>query len=71
MSAERLHAALIQLTGLRQWGVSSLLGAIGSLAFAPFHLVFVLVPSLTGLLWLVTSASSRWTAFAIGWWFGV
>ena len=71
MLAERLHAALIQLSGLRQWGVSSLLGAIGSLAFAPFHLVFVLVPALTGLLWLVTSASSRWTAFAIGWWFGV
>ena len=71
MWAERLHAALVQLSGVRQWGVSALLGAIGSLAFAPFHLVFALVPALTGLLWFVTSVSSRRTAFAIGWWFGV
>ena len=71
MWTERLHAALVQLSGVRQWGVSALLGAIGSLAFAPFHLVFALVPALTGLLWFVTSVSSRRAAFAIGWWFGV
>ncbi|SVC06022.1 uncharacterized protein METZ01_LOCUS258876, partial [marine metagenome] len=68
---QRLHVALVQFSEQRRRVVSFLLGAVGSLAFAPCYVFPVLVPALTGLLWLVTSASCRRTAFAVGWWFGL
>ena len=70
MSGDRFHAVLIGLSGWKLWAVAGLLGAIGSLAFAPTYMVPVLVPALTGLLLFCTSAASLRAAFLIGWWFG-
>ena len=68
---QRLYAALAQSSEQRRRAISFLLGAVGSLAFAPCYVFPILVPALTGLLWLVTSASCRGAAFAVGWWFGL
>ena len=68
---ERLYVALVRFPGPWRRAISFLLGAVGSLAFAPYYLFPVLVLSLTGLLWLVASASNWRAAFAVGWWFGL
>ena len=35
------------------------------------HLLPLLVPALTGLVWLIDAAPNRRAAFAAGWWFGI
>ena len=47
------------------------LGAIGALALPPFHLVFMLLPAITGLIWILDQTDDRRCAFGIGWSFGL
>lgn len=47
-----------------------LLGAIGSLAFAPFHFTFLLIPSFCGLLYLLRYVKNPKEAFILGLSFG-
>lgn len=58
------------LTGWRRYGLAFLLGAVATLALPPvylFPLLFLVFPS---LVWMLSGASSKRAAFAIGWWFG-
>lgn len=75
MTAVAGAAAALQsrLTGLRGWrrALAALaLGALLALALPPFHLVPLAAVALTGLVWLVGSASGPRGAFALGWLFG-
>ncbi len=45
-------------------------GALSAAAFPPLHQVYVFVPALAVLLWLVDGAASRRAAFGWGWLFG-
>ena len=47
------------------------LGAIGALALPPFHLVFMLLPAITGLIWILDQTDDRRRAFRVGWTFGL
>ncbi len=47
------------------------LGAIGALALPPFHLVFMLLPAITGLIWILDQTDDRRRAFRVGWMFGL
>ncbi|MGH6954099.1 MAG: apolipoprotein N-acyltransferase [Alphaproteobacteria bacterium] len=72
--AAALGRKVVELRGWRRLVLASALGALAVLAFAPFHIVIVLVPSFTGLVWLIDGARARprplRAAFAVGWWFG-
>ncbi len=46
-------------------------GGIGALALPPFHLIFVLLPAVTGLVWAVYRSIGIKDAFGTGWWFGL
>lgn len=50
------HEALARMTGWRAHGVAALLGAIGALAFAPFHITPILILSFCGLVWMMDGA---------------
>lgn len=65
-----LYLRVIANKGWRHWALAFLLGVLGAGAMAPLHLVFLLAPAFSGLLWLVFSRATRWQAFASGWWFG-
>lgn len=60
--------------GWRRWALAFLLGVLGAGAMAPLHGVFLLIPAMSGLLWLVfsrpMSRSGVRSAFGAGWWFG-
>lgn len=47
------------------------LGICAAGALPPYHLVFMLVPALGGLVWLIAVAARPRDAFVVGWWFGV
>ena len=47
------------------------LGVISSLAFAPYHLVFLLVPAFSFLIWFLDIQTNRISVFAPIWWFGL
>ena len=66
----RLFQWLIELSHKKQLFFSLVLGGVSALAFAPVSGVAVLVPALSGLLWIVHSAASPRRAFALGWAFG-
>jgi len=66
----RLYLRIIALNGWRRWALAFLLGVLGAGAMAPLHGVFLLLPAMTGLLWLVFSRASARSAFGVGWWFG-
>ena len=69
-----LQEAFARLKGWRAHGVAALLGAMGALAFAPFHFSVILVFSFTGLIWMIDGArgNPKWSkaVFARGWAFG-
>ena len=67
----RVKHLTTELSGWRRWGVATSLGAIAAAALPPVHAVVLLVPTLTGLLWLIESGRGIRSAFAAGWWFGV
>ncbi|MBL6931508.1 MAG: apolipoprotein N-acyltransferase [Rhodospirillales bacterium] len=57
--------------GWRRLALAFLFGILGTGAMPPLHGVFLLVPALSGLLWLIFSGPSSRNAFACGWWFGM
>lgn len=67
----KLYCKVIALGGWQCWLLAFLLGILGAGAMAPLHGVFLLFPALSGLLWLLFSASSARAAFGVGWWFGL
>lgn len=70
---ERLRAWQAWVAGLTGWrraALAFLLGVLATLALPPFHLVFLLIPSLTGLFWLIDDAATRRRVLLDGWWWG-
>ena len=65
-----MYTQLKSLEGWRRWLLSLFLGCIGAGCMAPFYAVFLLIPVMTGLLWLVYSCQNIRSAFVIGWFFG-
>jgi len=55
----------------RRLALAALCGVFAGGAMAPYHLVFLLVPGFSGLLWLIDSSDRKRAAFSIGWAFGV
>lgn len=68
--ADRLARACEELSGWRRLIVAVLLGASAALALPPLHIVILLWPAFTGLLWLLNGARRMAAALAIGWAFG-
>ena len=66
----RLGARLAGLSGWRRYGAAALCGALGSAALPPLHLVPLLIPAFTGLLWLLDGAARRRQVVLLGWSFG-
>ncbi len=66
----RLAAALAGLSGWRRHGAAALCGALASAALPPLHLLPLLIPAFTGLLWLMDGSSRRRDAALLGWSFG-
>ncbi|MEQ9560074.1 MAG: apolipoprotein N-acyltransferase [Rhodospirillales bacterium] len=66
----RLHDGAAGLTGWRRRGLAAALGVLAAGALPPLHLVFLLLPAFTGLIWLVASRLRLRGALADGWWFG-
>lgn len=58
-------------SGLRRTALVFLLGVLATGAMPPLHGVFLLIPALTGFLWLLFSLNTRRSAFFLGWWFGL
>lgn len=69
--AARLRAWAVGQGGWRRRGLLVGLGLLATAALPPWHLIFLLIPALTGLLWLTLAAPTARRAFAVGWWFGV
>lgn len=69
-----LHEAFARLSGWSAASAAFLLGALSSVAFAPFHFSAVLIVSFTGLVWMIDGARAqrRWgrAVFLRGWAFG-
>ena len=40
---------------------------MGALALPPFHLVFMLLPAISGLIWILVQTDDRRRAFVVGW----
>jgi len=64
----RMASRLAGLTGWRRFGVLMLLGALATLSLPPLGWLVVLLPSLSGLVWVLEGAATRRSAFAVGWW---
>ncbi|NKB55341.1 MAG: apolipoprotein N-acyltransferase [Alphaproteobacteria bacterium] len=66
----RFATRIAALSGWRRYGLAFALGATVTLTLPPLYLFplnFLIFPL---LIWLVSGATRRRTAFAIGWWFG-
>jgi apolipoprotein N-acyltransferase len=61
---------LAGLRGWRRYGAAAVCGALASAALPPLHLVPLLIPAFTGLLWLLDGAVRRREAALLGWSFG-
>ncbi len=58
------------LQGWRKRGLSLGLGLLSAAALPPVYLIPVLLPAITGLIWLIVAQSTKKRAFFVGWWFG-
>lgn len=67
---ERLRVRVQSLGRVPARAVAFVLGVLAVFAMAPLHQIYVLIPALSGLLWLADAQPTRWRAFAVGWWFG-
>ncbi len=66
----RLGISVAGLTGWRRGAVAAGLGILAAGALPPLHLVVLLVPAFSGLVWLMDGCA-RWRAgLAVGGWFG-
>lgn len=57
------------LSFLKKSLIAFVLGLAVAAALPPLHLIFLLPVSFTGLLWILSSVSTRKQAFFVGWWF--
>ena len=67
----RFAAGIGRLQGWRRAGLAVLLGLLAAPALPPFNLVPLLLPSFTGLIWLLDGAASRKRACFDGWLWGM
>ncbi|MGB8843320.1 MAG: apolipoprotein N-acyltransferase, partial [Aliidongia sp.] len=67
----RLAAQVRDSTGWRRTGLALLLGLVAAPAMPPLNLVPLLLPSFTGLLWLLDGAPTRRRAGFDGWLWGM
>ncbi len=65
-----LKDKIVGLTGWRRFALAAVLGALATTSLPPVHVVVMLIPAFTGLVWLIDGAKGRRAAFAVGWWFG-
>ncbi len=68
--AETLHIRISEQKGWRRIVLAFLFGVLGAGAMPPLHGVFLLIPALSGFIWLIFSKPKIRSAFTIGWWFG-
>ncbi len=68
--AAALKRRLTCLTGWRRMAILGALGVMAALALPPWHLLPLLIPAFSGLLWVIEDGSAPGRAFADGWWFG-
>jgi len=68
---QRLAARTRALTGIRRATLAVVLGVSAVAALPPSHVVPLLIPAFTGLVWLLEGSRTRLGAFALGWIFGV
>jgi apolipoprotein N-acyltransferase len=66
----RLRARLLALGPWRRRAAAAGLGVLSTLALPPVHLVPLLIPAFSGLVWMSAGAATPRRAFAVGWWFG-
>lgn len=71
MALGRWRERLTAMVGWRRAAIAVFLGTLATAALPPLHLLPLLVPAMTGLLWLISAAPNRRAAFALGWWFGL
>jgi apolipoprotein N-acyltransferase len=71
MLLPRLAKSVAGLGGLPRAGLAVLLGLLAAGAMPPFNLVPLLVPSFTGLVWVIDAAATRRRAFLDGWLWGM
>jgi apolipoprotein N-acyltransferase len=67
----RSAAWLAALKGWRQAAAALVFGLLTAAALPPLHLVPLLIPAFTGLLWLLDGVRRRQNAFFLGWYFGM
>jgi apolipoprotein N-acyltransferase len=67
----RLASRIGQLGGWRRAVLALLLGLLAAPAMPPWNLVPLLVPSFTGLVWLLDGAATRRRGFYDGWLWGM
>lgn len=65
-----LARKVAMLAGWRRNVAAFAFGALCTLTLAPFYLFPLLIPSFTGLYWLLEGAASRRRMFWDGWWWG-
>ena len=70
LSIRPLSRKIGSLTGWRRNLAAFIFGVFSTLTLAPFFLFPLLIPSFSGLLWLLDSAPSRKRMFLDGWWWG-
>jgi len=63
-----LASRLSAITGWRRVAVLVLLGALATLSLPPLGWLPVLLPALSGLVWVLDGIRTRRAAFAAGWW---
>ncbi len=68
---QRLARRTSLCVGWRRNGLALLLGLTAAAAMPPFNLVLLLIPSFTGLLWLLDGSVQRRRAFFDGWLWGM
>ena len=67
---EHIAGWLERRRGVARLGLAALLGVLAVGALPPLYIVPLIIPALTGLLWLLRGATIRRGAFAAGWAFG-
>ncbi len=65
-----IPARLAAVTGWQRWLFAFVFGASAVTAQPPFHVLPALLIAFPGFVWLLDGASSRTSAFGIGWMFG-
>jgi apolipoprotein N-acyltransferase len=67
----RWREALGQMSTRQRFALALLFGVCAGGAMAPFHLIFLLVPGFSGLVWLLATSRTIRSAFSSGWAFGI